>query len=72
MEKYHISSLIQDFVFPSRKMGCIENIIYIYIIKILISSDQMSGGPSTKTNDHYLLTWSFTSHFLSTKTVLYR
>ena len=25
-EKYHASSLIQAFVFPSRKMGCIRSI----------------------------------------------
>ena len=24
MEKYHVSSLIQDFVFSSKKMGCIR------------------------------------------------
>ena len=24
MEKYHVSSLIKDFVFYSRKMGCIR------------------------------------------------
>ena len=23
MEKYHVSSLIQDFVFSTRKIGCI-------------------------------------------------
>ena len=24
IEKYHVSSLIQGFVFPSRKIGCIK------------------------------------------------
>ena len=32
-EIYHVSSLIQDFVFSSRKMGCIGCIQHRYIIK---------------------------------------
>ena len=33
-EKYHASSLIQDFVFSSSKMGCIRCFYCRYIIKL--------------------------------------